>query len=238
MRSRSQRTRAHTRGYLSSISASSSPVSRACGGTGGAYRACPTTHEPSRSYRCRPLPSARPVDPPRYSFVIPVFDEQETLPELERRLRAVLDGLDGPAEVILVDDGSSDRSPELLAEMSRRDPRFKTIRFTRNFGHQMAITAGLDRAQGDAVVVMDGDLQDPPELAPELIARWREGYEVVYAIREDRRVEPFFRRAAIGLFSRILRRLSDVEFPPDVGDFRFVDRRALDPYRLNREYTH
>jgi dolichol-phosphate mannosyltransferase len=171
----------------------------------------------------------------RYSFVVPIFSEEDTLPELERRLRAVLDGLDGPAEVILVDDGSSDRSPELLAEMSRRDPRFKTIHFTRNFGHQMAITAGLDRATGDAVIVMDGDLQDPPELAPELIARWREGYEVVYAIREDRRVEPFFRRAAIGLFYRILRRLSDVEIPPDVGDFRLVDRRALDQFRLMRE---
>jgi dolichol-phosphate mannosyltransferase len=175
------------------------------------------------------------VDAPRYSFVIPVFDEEETLPELERRLRAVLDGLDGPAEVILVDDGSSDRSPELLAEMSRRDPRFRTIHFTRNFGHQMAITAGLDRARGEAVVVMDGDLQDPPELAPELIARWREGYEVVYAIREDRRVEPFFRRAAIGLFYRILRRLSDVEIPRDAGDFRLVDRRALDQFRAMRE---
>lgn len=171
----------------------------------------------------------------RYSFVVPIYNEEDTLPELERRLGAVLDGLDGPAEVILVDDGSSDRSPELLAEISRRDPRFKTIHFTRNFGHQMAITAGLDRAAGDAVVVMDGDLQDPPELAQELIARWREGYEVVYAVREDRRVEPFFRRAAIGLFYRILRRLSDVDIPPDAGDFRLIDRRALDQFRLMRE---
>ena len=175
------------------------------------------------------------MDAPRYSFVIPVFDEEETLPELERRLRAVLDGLDGPAEVILVDDGSSDRSPELLAEMSRRDPRFRTIHFTRNFGHQMAITAGLDRARGDAVVVMDGDLQDPPELAPELIARWREGYEVVYAIRQDRSAEPWWRRTTIAIFYRTLRRLVDVDIPLDAGDFRLVDRRALDQFRRMRE---
>jgi polyisoprenyl-phosphate glycosyltransferase len=175
------------------------------------------------------------VDAPRYSFVIPVCNEEETLPELERRLRAVLEELDGPAEVILVDDGSSDGSYELLADLSRRDPRFKVLRFTRNFGHQMAITAGLDRAAGDAVVVMDGDLQDPPELAPDLIAHWREGYEVVYAVREDRRVEAFWRRAAIGLFYRILRRLSDVDIPPDAGDFRLIDRRALDEFRRMRE---
>jgi dolichol-phosphate mannosyltransferase len=175
------------------------------------------------------------MDTPRYSFVIPVCNEEETLPELDRRLRSVLDGLDGPAEVILVDDGSSDRSHELLVDLSRRDPRFKVLRFTRNFGHQMAITAGLDRASGDAVIVMDGDLQDPPELAPELIARWREGYEVVYAIREDRRAEPFLRRAAIRLFYRILRRLTEVDIPPDAGDFRLVDRRALDQFRALRE---
>ena len=127
---------------------------------------------------------------PRYSFVVPIFNEEETLPELERRLTAVLDRLDGDAEVLLVDDGSVDRSAELLLDLNRRDPRFKVLRFTRNFGHQMAITAGLDHARGEAVIIMDGDLQDPPEVAPELIARWRDGYEVVYAIRQDRSAEP------------------------------------------------
>lgn len=175
------------------------------------------------------------MERPRYSFVIPIYNEEETLPELVRRLTDVLDGLDGEAEAIFVDDGSSDRSHELLVDLNRRDERFKTLRFTRNFGHQMAITAGLDHASGEAVVIMDGDLQDPPELVPELIARWREGYEVVYAIREDRRAEPLLRRTAIGLFYRILRRLVEVEIPPDVGDFRLVDRRALEEFRRMRE---
>ena len=181
------------------------------------------------------LPSSRVTERPRYSFVVPVFNEEETLPELERRVTAVIDALDGPAEVILVDDGSTDRTPELAADLNRRDPRFKLLRFTRNFGHQMAITAGLDHAQGDAVVIMDGDLQDPPEIVPELIARWREGYEVVYAIRQDRSAEPWWRRTAIALFYRTLRRLVDVDIPLDAGDFRLVDRRALDQFRRMRE---
>jgi dolichol-phosphate mannosyltransferase len=172
---------------------------------------------------------------PRYSFVVPVFNEEETLPELERRVTAVIDALDGPAEVILVDDGSVDSTPDLVTDLNRRDPRFKLLRFTRNFGHQMAITAGLDHAQGDAVVIMDGDLQDPPEVVPELIARWREGYEVVYAIRQDRSAEPWWRRTVIAIFYRTLRRLVDVDIPLDAGDFRLVDRRALDQFRRMRE---
>jgi polyisoprenyl-phosphate glycosyltransferase len=181
------------------------------------------------------LPSSRVTERPRYSFVVPVFNEEETLPELERRVTAVIDALDGPAEVILVDDGSTDRTSDLAADLNRRDPRFKLLRFTRNFGHQMAITAGLDHAQGDAVVIMDGDLQDPPEIVPELIARWREGYEVVYAIRQDRSAEPWWRRTAIAVFYRTLRRLVDVDIPLDAGDFRLVDRRALDQFRRMRE---
>jgi polyisoprenyl-phosphate glycosyltransferase len=172
---------------------------------------------------------------PRYSFVVPICNEEETLPELERRLAAVLDGLDGEAEVIVVDDGSTDRSPLLLRELHERDPRFKVISFTRNFGHQMAVTAGLDRASGDATIVLDGDLQDPPELAFDLIERWREGYEIVYAVRADRTSEPFLRRTTIGLFYRLLHRLADVELPPDAGDFRLVDRKVLDQFRQLRE---
>jgi dolichol-phosphate mannosyltransferase len=172
---------------------------------------------------------------PRYSFVVPICNEEETLPELERRLRGVLDQLDGDAEVILVDDGSVDRSAELMDEIQRRDRRFKVVRFTRNFGHQMAVTAGLDRASGDATIVLDGDLQDPPELALDLIARWREGYEIVYAVRADRTKEPFLRRTVITVFYRLLHRLADVELPPDAGDFRLVDRTALDQFRQLRE---
>jgi polyisoprenyl-phosphate glycosyltransferase len=172
---------------------------------------------------------------PRYSFVVPIFNEEGTLPELERRLRGVLDRLDGEAEVVLVDDGSVDRSGALIDEMHRRDPRFKVIRFTRNFGHQMAVTAGLDRASGDATIVLDGDLQDPPELALDLIARWHEGYEIVYAVRADRRNEPFLRRTVIGLSYRLLHRLANIDLPPDAGDFRLVDRTALDQFRQLRE---
>ena len=172
---------------------------------------------------------------PRYSFVVPIYNEAETLPELARRLTSVLDRLDGDAEVIVVDDGSSDGSAQLLDELSARDRRFKLVRFTRNFGHQIAITAGIDRAAGDATIILDGDLQDPPELVPDLIARWREGYEIVYAVRADRGDEPFLRRTAIRLVYRLLRRFSRVDLPADAGDFRLVDRRALDEVRSLRE---
>jgi glycosyltransferase involved in cell wall biosynthesis len=172
-----------------------------------------------------------------YSFVIPIYNEQETLPELARRLQAVMEDLDGEAEAILVDDGSSDRSHELLLDLHERDPRFKVVRLARNFGHQVAITAGLDVAGGDAVVIMDGDLQDPPELVPELVARWREGYEVVYAVRADRDADSWVKRSAAAVFYRVLRRMSDVDIPADVGDFRLVDRRALDEFRGMREHN-
>jgi glycosyltransferase involved in cell wall biosynthesis len=171
----------------------------------------------------------------RYSFVIPVYNEEETLPELHARLSAVLDGLDGEAEVLLVDDCSHDRSPELLRELNRRDPRFKVIRLARNFGHQVALTAGLDFALGDAVIVMDADLQDPPEVVPQLIDRWRDGFEVVYAVREHRSGDGWLKRALAARYYRFLRRLSNVEIPVDVGDFRLVDRRALDAFRAMRE---
>jgi polyisoprenyl-phosphate glycosyltransferase len=171
----------------------------------------------------------------RYSFVVPVYNELETLPELERRLLGVLERLDGEAEVIFVDDGSVDGSAQLLDDLQRRDARFKIVRFTRNFGHQIAVTAGMDFATGDATIVMDADLQDPPELALELIARWREGYEVVYGVRSDRRSEPFLRRTAIKLSYRLLHRLGSIDLPEDAGDFRLVDRRALDQLRQMRE---
>jgi polyisoprenyl-phosphate glycosyltransferase len=170
-----------------------------------------------------------------YSFVIPVFNEQETLPELYRRLSAVLDGLDGDSELLFIDDCSYDRSHGLLLDLQRRDPRCKIIRFARNFGHQIAISAGLDFALGDAVIVMDADLQDPPELVPELIARWREGYEVVYAVRERREGEAWLKRKTADWFYRLLRRVASVQMPVDAGDFRLVDRQALDAFRSLRE---
>jgi len=172
---------------------------------------------------------------PEYSLVVPIYNEEETIPELVRRLAELVDKLDGEAEVILVDDGSSDRSYELMSAARDADPRFKLLRLSRNFGHQIAVTAGLDVAAGNAVIVMDADLQDPPEVALELAARWREGYEVVYAVRERREGETPFKRATASLFYRLFRRMSDVDVPLDVGDFRLVDRRALDAFRSMRE---
>ncbi len=175
------------------------------------------------------------ADSPRYSFVVPLFNEQETVGELCSRLATVMDRLDGPAEAIIVDDGSRDRTFELLAGVRRRDERFKVLQLSRNFGHQTAITAGLDHASGEAVIIMDGDLQDPPEVALDLVEGWRTGAHIVYAVRQDRTVEPFLRRTAISLFYRVLRRLSDLDIPVDAGDFRLVDRIALEGFLRLRE---
>ena len=175
------------------------------------------------------------TSPPEYSLVIPVFNEQEVLPTLFERLRLLLEQLDGEVEVILVDDGSRDDSHAHMIEAAARDPRFKVLQLSRNFGHQTAITAGLDFASGNAVVVMDADLQDPPEVVLELARRWREGFDVVYAVRSRRAGENRFKLATAAGFYRLLRRLSDVEIPADVGDFRLVDRKALEAYKTMRE---
>jgi glycosyltransferase involved in cell wall biosynthesis len=175
------------------------------------------------------------MNAPRYSFVLPVYEEEDTLPELYRRLAAVADGLDGDVEMLFVDDGSRDGTAAILLDLHSRDPRVKVLRLTRNFGHQPALTAGLDAAAGDAIVIMDADLQDPPELVPELVERWREGYEIVYAVRRDRTVEPWWRRSTIAFAYRVLNRMSDIEIPVDAGDFRLVDRRALDAFKALRE---
>ena len=174
---------------------------------------------------------------PEYSFVIPVFNERETLDELYRRLVPVLDALDGGAEVLLVDDGSTDGSFEAMLTLHERDNRFKMVRLSRNFGHQLALTAGLDHAAGRAVIVMDADLQDPPEVALELAKRWREGYAVVYAVRDKRLGETRTKLVTAKLFYRLLRRLTDVDIPGDAGDFRLLDRRALDAMSSMREHN-
>ena len=181
-----------------------------------------------------PTPKSTPKAP-TYSLVIPVFNEEETLPELRSRLLQLLSRLDGETEVILVDDGSSDRSWSMIARLHLEDARFVGVRLSRNFGHQTAITAGMDLARGEAVVVMDADLQDPPEVVLEMAAKWREGYEVVYGVRDDRSTDSWFKRHSASLFYRTLSRLSDVPIPNDVGDFRLVDRRAVDAFRSMRE---
>jgi dolichol-phosphate mannosyltransferase len=175
--------------------------------------------------------------PPEYSFVVPIYNERETLDELYRRLVPVLDGLDGSAEVVLVDDGSTDGSYELMLSLHERDDRFKLVRLSRNFGHQLALTAGLDHARGNAVVMMDADLQDPPEVALELAKRWREGYAVVYAVRERREQETRTKLLTAKLYYRLLGRLTDIEIPGDAGDFRLVDRRALQAMTSMREHN-
>jgi len=174
---------------------------------------------------------------PTYSVVVPVFNEEECLPELGCRLQAILDILDGSSEVILVDDGSRDGSHHAMMQLAASDPRFKVIRLSRNFGHQFAVTAGTDFARGDAVIVMDADLQDPPELIPKLIERWREGFEVVYAVREKREGESWLKTKTASLFYWILRKTAPIDMPSAAGDFRLVDRKALDVFATMREQT-
>lgn len=175
------------------------------------------------------------MQPTLFSIIVPVYNEEEGLPELITRLLEVFPHLDGQAEVIFVDDGSADRSGELLRDAHQRDPRFKVLSLSRNFGHQVAITAGLDAAAGDAVIVMDADLQDPPDLLPDLIARWRQGYEVVYAVRGNRSGETFFKRATASIFYRMFQRLTHLDAPSDSGDFRLLDRRAVEAFKQLRE---
>jgi polyisoprenyl-phosphate glycosyltransferase len=167
---------------------------------------------------------------PTYSLVVPAHDEAGVIEELVARLTEVMDALDGDAEAILVDDGSRDRTYELMLLTTSEDPRFRLIRLSRNFGHQIALTAGVDLAAGDAVIVLDADLQDPPEVILDLAQRWREGYDVVYAVRGARKGETRFKRATANAFYRAFNRISEVQVPVDVGDFRLVDRRALDVF--------
>jgi glycosyltransferase involved in cell wall biosynthesis len=174
------------------------------------------------------------VSHPTYSIVVPIHNEQETLNELQRRLADVFPLLDGEAEVLLIDDGSTDASYPLMLELHRRDPRFKTVQLARNFGHQLAITAGIDLACGDAVVVMDGDLQHPPEVLPQLAAQWRSGYEVVFGVMTDR-PEGWAKRVTARGYYRMLRKLANVEIPAAAGDFRLVDRRVVEAFRAMPE---
>lgn len=175
------------------------------------------------------------MDTVKYSIVIPLYNEEESLPALVIRLGEVMRDLDGPAEVVMVDDGSRDDTYRLMTEATRQDPRFKIIQLSRNFGHQLAITAGMDAASGQAVIVMDADLQDPPHVILEMAAKWQEGYEVVYAVRERREGERLFKTATASLFYGLLHRIAEIEQPVEVGDFRLVDRKALDAFLQMRE---
>lgn len=164
---------------------------------------------------------------PQYSLVIPIYNEEKNIAELYRRLRAVMDKL-GDVELILVNDGSRDRSLLLLRELHRQDRRICYLSLSRNFGHQIALTAGLNFVRGQVIVVLDGDLQDPPELIPHLIEKWQQGYQVVYAQRSRRHRENWFKRLCAYCFYRLLQRLAEVEIPLDTGDFCLMDRQVVD----------
>jgi dolichol-phosphate mannosyltransferase len=170
------------------------------------------------------------------TVVLPVYNEAAVLPALHKRLSAVLGGLGCGYEILAVNDGSQDASLDILTTLARTDQRLSIVSLARNFGQQAAFTAGLRYAQGDAVILMDSDLQDPPELIPSLIAKWKEGWEVVYAVRTKRK-ERMLKRAAYALYYRILARISDPPIPPNAGDFSLLSRRVVDLLNAMPERT-
>jgi glycosyltransferase involved in cell wall biosynthesis len=172
---------------------------------------------------------------PRYSIIAPCFNEEGVLHELHRRIQEVMDQTGESWELVLINDGSRDRTAEIMRELHAADPRIKVVDFARNFGHQIAVTAGLDYALGDAVVIIDADLQDPPEVILEMIDCWKEGYEVVYAVRTERKGETWFKEFTAKLFYRIIYRITDVDIPLDTGDFRLMDRKVVEAMKQMRE---
>ncbi|MBD2390849.1 glycosyltransferase family 2 protein [Aphanizomenon flos-aquae NRERC-008] len=167
------------------------------------------------------------MNQPIYSLVIPIYNESENITEMYRRLHHVMEKLDGDAELILIDDGSRDRSLSMMRELHHLDNRVHYLSLARNFGHQIAVTAGLNFVQGKCIIVMDADLQDPPELILTMIDKWHQGYQVVYAQRTSRQQETWLKRLTAYLFYRILRRLAKVDIPEDTGDFCLMDRQVV-----------
>jgi len=165
------------------------------------------------------------------SVIVPVYNEEAVLAEFHRRLGEVLSGLDADAEIVYVNDGSADRSMALLAQLHRGDARVAVVDLSRNFGKEIAMSAGLDYAHGDAVVVMDADLQDPPELIPQMVSAWREGFDVVLMQRRSRAQESWLKRSSAAAFYRLIGRLAAIDIPEDVGDFRLLSRRAVEAVR-------
>jgi glycosyltransferase involved in cell wall biosynthesis len=165
-------------------------------------------------------------EPALLSIAAPMHDEEDTAAKFHARVVAALEGV--PFELVIVDDGSRDGTGAALAELAAADPRVKVVTLSRNFGHQAALTAALEHTSGDVVVMLDGDLQDPPELIPEMLDRWRAGADVVYAVRSEREGETAFKRTTASWFYRLFRSLADIDLAPESGDFRLMDRRALD----------
>ena len=170
-----------------------------------------------------------------YSIIAPIYNEIDNLPELYRRVKEVMNLSGESWELILVDDGSTDGSTDKIRELSQKDKTVRPVIFARNFGHQVAITAGWDYARGDAVIIIDADLQDPPETILELAEKWKEGYEVVYAVRGEREGESWFKKFTAAMFYRIIYSITDVKIPVDTGDFRLMDRKVVDVLKKMKE---
>ncbi len=177
------------------------------------------------------------VQRPVYSIIAPAYNEEGNIDTLFDRVSTVMKQLGEPWELIMVNDGSRDRSLELMRALCTRDSRVRVVNFSRNFGHQIAVTAGLDHAAGQAIILIDADLQDPPEVIPQLITQWKAGYDVVYAVREERQGESWFKRQTAKLFYRFVYRIAEIEIPLDTGDFRLMDRRVVTALRNMREHN-
>lgn len=175
-------------------------------------------------------------DKPVFSIIVPIYNEEASLPELYKRIVEVMDSTGDSWEFIMVDDGSSDQSAAEILAYAENDPRVRPVIFARNFGHQIAVTAGLDYSRGDAVVIIDADLQDPPETILKLIDEWRDGYEVVYAIRQTREGESWFKLTTAKLFYRLINKITSIEIPLDTGDFRLMDRKVVQVMNQMREH--
>ena len=172
---------------------------------------------------------------PVFTVIAPIFNELENLPLLYARVKEVMDSTGEAWELILVDDGSSDGSTDVMRKLAEEDDRVRPVIFARNFGHQIAVTAGMDYSRGQAVTIIDADLQDPPEVILDLIAKWREGYQIVYAVRSEREGESWFKLTTASLFYKLIFKITDVKIPLNTGDFRLIDRKALEVINSMRE---
>ena len=175
------------------------------------------------------------MENPVYSIVVPVYNEEEVIGETYKRLKGVCEGFGESYEIIFINDGSRDKTPAMAREICRQDKRVKLIDFSRNFGHQIAVTAGMDYSSGDAVVVIDADLQDPPEVIPEMIKKWKEGFDVVYGVRIKRQGETFFKLLTAKAFYRFMKKMTNVDMPLDTGDFRLIDRKVCEALKRVNE---
>lgn len=172
---------------------------------------------------------------PTFTIIAPIYNELENIPELYPRLRDVMEQTGQDWELILVDDGSTDGSTQVIHKLAENDERVRPVIFARNFGHQIAVTAGIDYSRGDAVIIIDADLQDPPEVILDLIEKWREGFEVVYAVRKEREGESWFKKTTAAVFYRLIHAITNVDIPLDTGDFRLMDKKVVSVLKNMRE---